>query len=367
MPSDTMPREPAPSEQRFTLTEIQPQSPAESFAQEVRAGLTASPKRLACRFFYDDEGSALFEQICDLPEYYVTRAEREILQTYADEIVAQMPVVNTLVELGSGSASKTRLLIEALLRRQDTLRYVPIDISRGMLEASAPELLADYPGLRIDAVAAEYDDGLRALAATAKTDASMANTASTAVATDHGPKLLLWLGSNIGNFERAAAAAFLQRVGETMTPDDRLLVGIDLRKDRVVLEPAYDDAQGVTGRFNKNLLVRINRELDGHFDPDLFDHRAVYDEQAGRVEMYLVSRDEQTVSIDALPLRVRFTSAEPVHTENSYKYSPEEIASLADAAGFEVERRWLDTAGRFSENLLRPIARPGKRNENPAP
>ena len=356
MPSDRTPPDSMPGGQRFTLTEIQPQNPAASFAQEVRAGLTVSPKRLACRFFYDDEGSALFEQICDLPEYYVTRAEREILQTYAGEIVAQMPVVNTLVELGSGSASKTRLLIEALLRRQKTLRYVPIDISRGMLEASAAELLNDYPGLRIDAVAAEYDDGLQAL-----------NGTRTAGATDQGPKLLLWLGSNIGNFERAEAAAFLQRVGKTMAPDDRLLVGIDLRKDRAVLEPAYDDAQGVTGRFNKNLLVRINRELDGHFDPDRFDHRAVYDEQAGRVEMYLVSREEQTVSIDALPLRVLFTAGESVHTENSYKYSPEEIASLADAAGFEVERRWRDRLDRFSENLFRPIAPPRHRTQRPAP
>ncbi|HEV2125431.1 MAG TPA: L-histidine N(alpha)-methyltransferase, partial [Chloroflexota bacterium] len=221
---------------RFQLVVLESTTPTTTLAEEVRACLTAAPKRLPCRFFYDAAGSAIFDEICDLPEYYVTRAEREILQEHAGAIAALAPQRCRLVELGSGSASKTRLIIEALLQRQGTLRYIPVDISRSALEESALPLLDRYTGLDIQAVAAEYQDGLRYL-----------ERASS------GPKLILWLGSNVGNFERADAAAFLRQVRSTMTLEDRLLIGIDLRKDRSILEPAYDDAQGVTARFNKNL------------------------------------------------------------------------------------------------------------------
>ncbi len=332
-------------EARFTLAVVDPASPAASFAEEVRAGLTVLPKRLPCRFFYDEEGSRLFEQICALPEYYVTRAERQVLEQYADEIIAQLPAPVTLVELGSGSAAKTRLLIDALLRRQHTLRYVPLDISRSALEESARSLLAAYPWLRVDAVAAEYGDGLRYLAG------------QDVLAAGGGqPKLILWLGSNVGNLDRQAAATFLGRVRSRMGPRDRLLLGVDLRKERAVLEPAYDDAQGVTARFNKNLLARINRELGGHFDLDAFTHRALYDETAGRIVMYLVSTRAQVVPIDALDLAVRFAAGEAIHTEDSYKYSDEEIAALAAASGFAVERQWYDPCRWFCDCLLRPLA-----------
>jgi L-histidine N-alpha-methyltransferase len=330
---------------RFTLAVVDPASPAASFAEEVRAGLAALPKHLPCRFFYDEEGSRLFEQICALPEYYVTRAERQVLERYADEIVAQLSVPVTLVELGSGSAAKTRLLIDALLRRQPALRYVPLDISRSALEESARSLLAIYPRLRVDAVAAEYGDGLRYLA-----------DQEVLAAGGGQPKLILWLGSNVGNLDRQAAAAFLRRVRAGMGLNDRLLLGVDRRKARAMLEPAYDDAQGVTARFNKNLLARINRELGGHFDLDAFAHRAVYDEVAGRIAMYLVSMRAQVVPIDALDLAVRFAAGEAIHTEDSYKYSDEEIAALAAAAGFAVERQWYDPCRWFCDCLLRPLA-----------
>src|SRR5919108_2369334 len=340
---------------RVTLAIVEPAARAASFAHEVRAGLSAVPKRIPCRFFYDAEGSRLFEAICELPEYYVTRAEREILAAHADEIAASVPAETTLVELGSGSATKTRLLIEALLRRQETLRYVPVDISRSALEASALELVAAYPRLTVNAVAAEYQDGLRYLYNLAALRAGGAGAATAAAPGTDMPKLVLWLGSNVGNLGRDEAAAFLRRVREAMGPRDHLLIGIDRRKDRAVLEPAYDDAQGVTARFNKNLLARINRELGGHFDLDAFDHRATYGEAEGRIVMELVSRRAQAVPIDALGIEVPFAAGEAIHTEDSYKYADKEIGALAAAAGFAVERQWYDAHRRFTDALLRPL------------
>jgi len=313
-------------------------APEEDLARDVAAGLAASPRRLSCRFFYDAEGSQLFEAICDLPEYYLTRAERRILERHADEMAAHTPGGAALVELGSGSAAKTRLLIEALLRRDGNVHYLPVDISESMLRLSSEALLRDYPRLRVTGVAAEYEAGLALLERETP-----------------GPKLLLWLGSNVGNFHRDEAAAFLARVRERTGREDRLLMGIDRRKSRSVLEAAYDDAQGVTACFNKNLLARINRELAGDFDLDSFRHRAVYREEEGRIEMYLVSRTAQRVRIEGLGLEVQFADGEAIHTENSYKYSAAEIEALAAAACFSIEARW-DEADVFSDVLLRPSA-----------
>jgi dimethylhistidine N-methyltransferase len=307
------------------------------FARDVTAGLTARPKRLPCRYFYDVEGSRLFEAICDLPEYYLTRAEREILLERAGAIAALFPDPISLVELGSGSSVKTRLLIEAFRRRHGALHYVPVDISPSILEESARTLRRDYPGLEITAVAAEYEEGLRRLAPG-----------------QDRARLLLWLGSNVGNFERPAAAAFLSRVRAVMRPEDRLLMGVDLRKERAILEAAYDDAQGVTARFNKNLLARINRELGGEFDLGSFRHVARYDEEEGRMEIHLESLRPQRVRITGVGLTVSFAPGETIHTENSYKYSPEEIDALARSAGLCVSHRWLDASCRFSSNLLAP-------------
>ncbi len=330
---------PEPSRKRFTLiVHAGEEALRAAFARDVRAGLTASPKRLPCCYFYDDEGSRLFEAICELPEYYLTRAEREILQEHAGELVSRFPERITLVELGSGSAAKTRILIDAFLRRRETLRYVPVDISGSALEDSARSLLRDYPALEILAVAGEYHDGIHHLAAEA----------------DH-PKLILWLGSSIGNLDRPAAATFLRRLRSTMSPRDRLLVGIDLRKDRAVLEPAYDDTQGVTARFNLNLLTRINRELGGTFDLQSFRHSAVYDEEAGRIEMYLISMRAQSVWIEHLGLTASFAAGEAIHTENSHKYSSAEIEALAADAGLGIEQQWRDADRCFSLNLFAPV------------
>lgn len=307
-----------------------------SLAEEVHAGLTAESRSLPCRFFYDEIGSKIFEEICELEEYYLTRAERSILERRAGEIADAAPSDATLAELGSGSAEKTRLLIDAMLARQNQLRFVPIDISRSALVESSEALLVDHDALEIQAICAEYDSGLTLLPEVAAE-----------------PRLLLWLGSSVGNLHKPQAADFLSRVREQMGDADRLLVGIDLRKDRETLERAYDDSQGVTARFNLNLLTRINRELGGNFDLEGFRFRARYDEVSGAVESSLVSLRDQEVEISALSLRTAFAEGESIHTENSYKYSFEEIDALARDGGMESETRWLDGKERYSLNLFR--------------
>jgi dimethylhistidine N-methyltransferase len=306
-----------------------------SLADDVRRGLTASRKHIPCVHLYDAEGSRLFEAICALPEYYPTRTERGILAERADAIVARLERGAALVELGSGSSQKTRWLIEAFLRVQPRLHYLPIDVSREMLASSARELIREYPHIEVDALVADYAVGLRSLPLERE-----------------APKLIVWLGSSIGNLDREQAAAFLRRVAGLMKPADRLLLGIDLRKDPHTLERAYDDAAGVTARFNKNLLTRINRELSGHFDLERFRHRAAYDAALGRVSMHLVSEPAQRVRIDALELDIHFAPGEDIFTESSWKYAPEEIDGLAAVSGFVVEDRYLDAARRFSLSVF---------------
>ena len=321
---------------RYALTEADPHRSLDSFAAAVEAGLCARPKTLPCRFLYDERGSALFEEICKLPEYYLTRAEHQVLTDHADEIAAAFSTPVALVELGSGSSTKTRVLIEALLRRQPRLRYVPVDISRSMLEETAEALLEDYGALEVHAIAGEYQEGLRH------------------VRSETRPKVIAWLGSNVGNFERRNAARFLRGIRDVLSESDRVLIGIDLRKDRERLERAYDDRGGVTARFNLNLLARINRELDGSFDLDRFTHRAEWREQEGRVKLGLESLVAQEVTIKAIDRVVRFERGEHIHTEDSFKYSFAEIDDLADAAGLALEQRWLDATGAYSLNLFRP-------------
>lgn len=319
----------------FTLIETGYKDLSDGFAEDVRVGLTAGSKHLSCRFFYDERGSKLFEAICDLPEYYLTRAEKEILDIHAEAIAARVPEGVTVVELGSGSGVKTQVLIEALLAQQMPLLYMPVDISPTALEDSAQEFLDRFSDLEIVAVSAEYHSGLRRVNKTVE-----------------GSKLVLWLGSSVGNFTRLDAAQFLSDVRLSMDAGDQLLMGVDLRKERVILEAAYGDAQGVTAQFNLNLLGRINRELGGHFDLDAFQHKAVYDEDEGRVEMYLVSTRDQVVVIDDLGLDVSFEAGEMIFTEPSYKYSLAEIDTLAENSGFEIVQRWFDREQRFSLNLM---------------
>ena len=342
-----MPPIPLPPERRpdggpvrpghYELLPIQPPED-EGFAQAVAKGLQSDAKSLPCRFLYDERGSQLFDRITQLDDYYPTRAERSILVGHADEVARSVAAPAELVELGSGSAAKTRVLIEALLRGQPDLRFVPIDISPGMLDASSRALLADYASLEVRAIEAEYEAGLREI--------GRLPTGRT--------RLIAWLGSSIGNLSRHAALAFVTSVGRSMRDRDRLLLGIDRRKDAATLERAYDDREGVTAAFNLNLLERINRELGGDFDLDAFHHRAVYLDGPGRVEMHLVSRVAQRVAIDELGCEIALERGEAIHTESAYKYSPGEVAELAAGAGLRVERSWTDAAERFSLNLLAP-------------
>jgi L-histidine N-alpha-methyltransferase len=323
-------------EPRLEIADLESASLRDDFGSSVREGLSAPRKRLECSWFYDAEGSRIFEEICATPEYYLTRAEDEILAANVTEMCAgvfagSVPDAD-LVELGSGSGAKTRRVIAELTRTRGRVRYVPIDISRSALADSASRLLREFPQLSISAIAAPYERGLEALR-----DVSP------------GPKLVLWLGSNIGNFDRDDAVAFLERLRSSLTETCRLLVGFDLRKDRRTLERAYDDRAGVTARFNLNLLARINRELGGTFDLSRFAHRAQYDEVEGRIDMFLDSRVRQTVAIRSLEIEVDFEAGEPIHTESSYKHSVSELESVAARAGFVVERCWFDAARRFCE------------------
>jgi L-histidine Nalpha-methyltransferase len=324
---------------RFLMRRLARGGDASAFATDVRAGLTNSPKTLPPKYFYDDLGSQLFEAICRLPEYYLTRAEREILSHNADEIISSFDGPVRLVELGSGSAEKTRYLIEALLGRQAELHYLPVDISDVSLEGSSLELLHVYPRLRITAFAADYFTALDALA-----KESAARRAERTVA--------LFLGSNIGNFDPTESRAFLKEVRRMLKDGDGLLMGADLKKSASILEPAYEDALGVTAAFNLNLLARINRELDGDFRVKNFYHRAVYNERVGRVEVYIVSRDRQSARINAIDLDVSFERGETIHTENSYKFDLDQLAMLARDTGFALRKTWFDSDRRFSFNLL---------------
>ncbi|HSS21985.1 MAG TPA: L-histidine N(alpha)-methyltransferase [Pyrinomonadaceae bacterium] len=323
------------TEEKLVIHNLVKRDPRAGLAEDVRRGLTSQPKRFLPKYFYDELGSQLFEAICLLPEYYLTRAENEILKLYADEIVAAFNGDTTLLEMGSGSASKTRLLIEALLRKQQRLLFIPVDISASALDSSSRILLQSYPQLSIEAYAADYFAGLAELAKKPR-----ART------------LALFLGSNISNFDPEEALKFLRALRQVLGEGDALLLGADLKKQASVLEAAYNDALGVTAAFNLNVLTRINRELGGNFDVRSFRHFAFYNEALGRIEIYIESLRQQTVKIAQLDLEVQFGEGEQIHTENSYKYDLDDIAKLASETGFSRAQTWLDSRGFFSSNLL---------------
>lgn len=314
---------------------------APSFAEDVRRGLTADPKVLFPKYFYDALGSRLFEAICELPEYYLTRAETEIFQRHAGEIAGALDGSVRLLELGSGDGRKTRLLIEALVARQGSLEYLPVDVSRTAVEDSAERLLHAFPELTVTAFVAEYQAGLRAL---------RAERVPPGVRT-----LALFLGSTIGNLDPEERIALLREIRSVLRPGDGLLLGVDLEKPESILLPAYDDALGVTSAFNLNVLSRINQELGGGFDLGAFRHRARWNRERGRIEMHLESLRKQTVPIRDLGLEVRFAEGETIHTESSYKLHPGQVAEMAAAGGFAVRRTWTDRGGKFASILLGAI------------
>jgi L-histidine Nalpha-methyltransferase len=327
-----------PPDERLIIHDLASTAARTSFAEDVRLGLLSRPRRLFPKYFYDELGSLLFEAICLLPEYYLTRAENEIMARYSEEIVAEVRGPKTLLEMGSGSAMKTRRLIEAILKEQSDLLYIPIDISATALETSSRVLLQAYPRLKINAFAGDYYGGLKALGSSRPAG--------------RGRLLALFLGSNIGNFDREEARTFLRALRSVLAPGDALLLGADLKKERDLLEAAYDDSLGVTAAFNLNLLSRINRELEADFNLRAFRHYVRYDEEAGRIEIYVESLRAQTVRIERLGLELQFEEGERIHTENSYKYDMADLSRLAAETGFTLSRTWCDAMKRFSSNLL---------------
>ncbi len=300
------------------------------FAQAVLTGLSRSPRSIPCRFFYDAEGSALFEEITQLEEYYPTRTETALLASRGAEIAEHVGGGVVLVEFGSGSARKTGLLLDAL---DEVRAYIPIDVSEASLAEAAARLKARHPGLTILPLIADFT-----------------KTRALPPVSDRANTLGYFSGSTIGHLSHSAARAFLKDAARLLEPDSALLLGVDLKKRLDILLPAYNDAGGVTAAFNLNLLARINRELDGDFDIARFAHRAIYNEREGRIEIYLESLADQKARV--LGRTFAFEAGERIHTENSHKYTVAEFQALARSAGWQPVEAWTDEEQLFSLHLL---------------
>ncbi|MCV7422403.1 L-histidine N(alpha)-methyltransferase [Mycobacterium yunnanensis] len=304
---------------------------ARALRRDVRDGLTASPKTLPPKWFYDARGSDLFDQITRLPEYYPTRAEAAILRAHAADIAAASGA-DTLVELGSGTSEKTRILLDAMNEAGSLRRFVPFDVDATILESAGAAISAEYPRVEIDAVCGDFEEHLGKIPLV-------------------GRRLVVFLGSTIGNLTTGPRAEFLAALADTLQPGDTLLLGTDLVKDTGRLVRAYDDAAGVTAAFNKNVLAVVNRELGADFDVDAFDHVALWNDDELRIEMRLRANAAQRVRIDDLDLTVDFAAGEEMLTEVSCKFPPEAVAEELAAAGLRRIAWWTDDAGDFGLSL----------------
>lgn len=314
---------------------LAPSSAAEALRADVLRGLTATPKTLPPKWFYDERGSELFDEITRLPEYYPTRAERSILVEHAGDVAAACGA-DTLVELGSGTSEKTRLLLTALREAGGLARFVPFDVDPSVLRAAGAAVAREYPGVAVHAVVGDFERHLPLLPS-------------------GGRRLVAFLGSTIGNFEPAPRAEFLRSLASTLTPGDSFLLGTDLVKDPARLVAAYDDSAGVTAAFDRNVLAVVNRELKADFDLDAFDHIARWDAGAEWVEMRLRSRRAQTVSIAALDLTVDFAEGEQMRTEVSAKFRRDRVEDELAAAGLRMTEWWTDADGDFGLSLSVPV------------
>lgn len=311
--------------QRLHITHLtSPIAPSEQEGSDVVWGLSQSPKTLPPRYFYDDAGSHLFEQICELPEYYLTRTETAIFQACTDAIAALTGACE-IVELGSGSSTKTRLLLDAYQRAKLPLRYCPIDVSAGILKSSAETLLKDYPTLEISGCVGTYEQALQALPPSPLKK-----------------RLVCFIGSTLGNLNPTDCDAFLDRVTHALNPGDFFLLGIDLQKPKAILEAAYNDSQGVTAEFNLNMLRHLNRRFDGNFDLNQFEHIALYNEDLHQIEMHLKSLKAQTVTLKALDLTVEFAAGETILSEISRKFDRDQIQQILTQKGLQKCHHWSD-------------------------
>jgi L-histidine Nalpha-methyltransferase len=326
---------PRSSGARAGLQKLGPRDTFAAVAAAVRAGLLRKRKRLPPWLLYDDEGSALFEEITRLPAYYLTRTERAILMAHADAMVEAAGLPCEVVELGAGSASKTRVLLQALSRRQPRVRYVPVDVSPSAL-AQAAIVLRDLRFVDVRPAVARYPEELDFLRRPVV-----------------GRRLVLFLGSNVGNYDPPRAVELLTAVRRQLAPGDGFLMGVDRRKSPALLLPAYDDDVGVTERFSKNVLARLNRELGATFDLDRFRHVVVWNARASRVDLYLESAIAQRVAIDALGVKVDLAARERIHTESSYKLTDARVGQLLVRGGFVPEATWTDERRLYGVHLAR--------------
>lgn len=302
---------------------------------DVRSGLTKMPKELSPKYFYDARGAELFDQICELPEYYPTRTEHLLLEDIADALVASCRPT-TLIEFGSGNSRKSRILLDAIARASLLDLYVPIDVSEEMLRQTAHVLTDDYPGLHVYGVIGDFEEPVEVLP-------------------DEGPRLIIFLGGTIGNLTPAEASVFLRNVARLLGPEDRFLLGTDLVKDIGTLERAYNDAAGVTAAFNRNILSVVNRHLNAHFDLNRFGHFAFYNRDESRIEMHLVAREAHSVAIDAIDLAVDFAKGESIRTEISCKYTRAVVEAMLENAGLRLTRWDTDANHFFALSLSAPV------------
>ena len=308
-----------------------------SLADDVLDGLTRPFKELPPKHFYDARGAELFDRICELPEYYPTRAERAILEQHARELSALTGAAE-LVELGSGTAAKTRVLLDALHAAGTLKRYIPVDVTESMVRECAAELTGEYPGLRVHGVIGDFERHL--------------DQVPNAI----GPRIVAFLGGTIGNFPPASRRRVLREIARLLGPEDYLLMGTDLVKDPEILEAAYDDAQGVTAEFNRNVLRVLNRELGADFEPEDFEHVALFDREHEWIEMRLRARREHTTLVRDLGLAVHFDAGEEMRTEISAKFTPERLEGDLSAAGMELIRWFTDPEELFALTLSRAVA-----------
>lgn len=329
------------SEQDYSTVTVNPRfcylTPKEgvhsNMAEEISSSLSAKKRFIHPKFFYDDTGSRIFDEICKLPEYYLTRSETEILDSIGPEIAEFIEDDHVLVELGSGSARKTGKLLEALLQKQGIVQYYPIDIS-GILKESSLNLQRSYQNLAIIGIIDQYEGGLDF------------------VSKMEQRKLIAFLGSSLGNFDNSSAIRLLRRIYHSMSHGDLFLLGLDLVKETSILEKAYNDAEGLTGKFNLNVLERINRELGGNFDTTKFEHLAFYNSNNNRIEMHLRSKCDQQIFISKVNLEMRLSKDETILTEYSYKYTVPQIEQISNMIGFKIEKIWFDKNKFFSMILF---------------
>jgi L-histidine N-alpha-methyltransferase len=335
-------------EEKAEMT-VQQNKEFEDFAADVERGLAAQSKYVSPKYLYDEVGSQLFEQICLQPEYYLTRTEASILNKHAPVISKLLGSNIEIIELGSGSSSKTAILLSYLSLQKKRIYYFPIDISSSILMESARRLKSQFPNISIIGIRSDYDLGIdKAAAAAAGCMSAERNQEIPDM------KLLLFLGSSIGNFELIEARSLLGSVRKKLHTNDLLLVGFDLQKDESVLNAAYNDKAGITAKFNLNLLARINKELDGNLELGKFEHHAFYSREQQRMEMHLVSKTDQQLYIGALGKTFAIRKGESIHTENSYKYTLNQIAALADDCSFTLEKNFMDKNRWFNVALLSP-------------